>query len=282
MLIAQAHRLSIDCLYSGIEKIDGSEAGQDLGGSKFSEVFRRLAELEAHVFSTRATSDVPGTLERPIQNVRMSPHDVVEPRDWTLSPGTLRSQHVAFMVWGSVFKTLKENNTSIESVGQKYFAHTQKWIPMISHTRFAEGQAGGGNERFPLLVLTMHLIVTPYSEHPPTKLISDSPWYRAAKHHFGQYVALVEPSLELVQAGLLIALFEHTQCVASRATITLGVCGTLAHALDLENSSIQESIPVQEEMSPEKQEMALTWWSLFLLERQVPYRPLLFYSATDP
>jgi hypothetical protein len=238
------------------------------------------------VFSTRATSDASGTLEQPIPTVPVSSHNVLEPRDWTLNPGTLRSQQMAFMVWGSVFKTLKENNTSIESVGQKYFAHTHKWIPMISNTRFAEGlsehQAGGGSMRFPLLVLAMHLIVTPYSEHPPTKLISDSPWYRAAKHHFGQYVALVEPSLELIQAGLLIALFEHTQCVASRAVITLGVCGTLAHALDLEKSVIQQSILVQEEMSPENQEMALTWWALLLLERQVPCYLLLLYRATEP
>jgi hypothetical protein len=91
------------------------------------------------VFSTQATSDAPGTLAQSIQIVLISSHGVSKARDWTLNPPTLRLQHVAFMVRGSVFKTIEENYTSIESVSQKYFAHMYKHIPMISHTRFAEG-----------------------------------------------------------------------------------------------------------------------------------------------
>ncbi|KAF2801042.1 hypothetical protein K505DRAFT_355121 [Melanomma pulvis-pyrius CBS 109.77] len=280
----QAHRLFIECLYPGFEKPGKSEARSGSRDSKFDDVFRRLDKLEAHVFSKRATPEGQSTQEQPIQETdKSSPPDTTELSNWLLNPGALRQRYVALIVWASVSRTLKQNNTNSTSLGERYFAHTHKWIPMVSQSKFIDGirkyEEGGGGVSFPLLVLAMHLVVTPYSEHPLPSSNSDlskSPWYRACKYHLSQYAALMEPSIELIQAGLLIALFEHTQSIGNRALVTLGICGTLASALDMETLVIQQSVPSRGEMLPENQEMVLTWWSLLLLDAylNLPPRPI--------
>jgi len=141
---------------------------------------------------------------------------------------------------------------------------------MISHTKFQaavrEHQEGGGNTEFPLLALAIHLVITPLSEHPADKPLSESPWYRICKYHFGLYVALIEPSIETVQAGLLIALFEHVQCVENRAPITLNICATMMYALGVEDIIVPDPNREPGEITLEEEEIALTWWTMVLLD----------------
>lgn len=166
---------------------------------------------------------------------------------------------------------LSENHTTIEAISKKYFEYTHQWLPMICPVRFEKGlrqfkdfEPEGG---FLMTVLAMHLIVTPCSEHPPCNSVSESKWYRACKYYFGQMVSVGEPSIGLVQAGILIALFEHTQCIKNRALVTLGISARVAYAVGLDNIEARYAVSEQKETTMEEDEALHTWWGLILLDR---------------
>jgi hypothetical protein len=287
MLIPIHTRLALECTYA-TEKPDGSDAGIEKSDPKFDEIFRRLDRIEAHVFSSQLSSEsgieanlgTPDT-NRPTSEIRAErmvtdeDHQNEEPpqREASLSnnPALLKRKDVDFDAGLSVFKLLSETGGTFEHIRDQYFSWTSMWLPMISPVKFDEDYRLMNNFQpssgFLLKSFAMHLIVTPPSNHPPVASISDSPWYRNCKYHFGQYVSVGECSLHVVQAGILIALFEHTQCVADCARLTLGICGRIAYELELDVFVTEQSTKEQVGMTVDEEEKWYTWWDMILLDR---------------
>ena len=67
---------------------------------------------------------------------------------------------------------------------------------------------------------------------------------------------------------MLIALFEHVQCVEQHAPATLGICVRLAYDLELGEVVARQSSRGPGEMVSEEEEIVLTWWGLSRLERR--------------
>jgi hypothetical protein len=211
-----------------------------------------------------------------------------EPPKWAIDPGYLKPEYAGFMMFGSVFRVMSASRTSVEAVTKAYFDYTHKWLPIISPERFEEEINKFKDFRptsgFLLTLLAMHLIVTPPSQHPPANSLSESPWYRACKYYFGVWTGFAElyhsesdgppPDmvlcLDVIQAGMLIALFEHTQCVPNRALVTLGFCARIAYALELDEVVAQQKTRDIGSMTLEEEEIVQTWWGLILLDRLVP------------
>jgi hypothetical protein len=115
----------------------------------------------------------------------------------------------------------------------------------------------------------MHLLATPYAEHPPAASLEESAWYLACKSFFGQYVALGSPKIELMQAGVLIALFEHLQSIGDRALTTLGICTRLGYMLDLDELVAAQGDCEPGGMTEESEEAVLMYWGLSQLDKSV-------------
>ena len=113
----------------------------------------------------------------------------------------------------------------------------------------------------------MHLLVTPYAQHPPASSLKDSAWYVACKSFFAQHVALNEPCIEVIQAGVLIALFEYLQCIGDQALITLGICTRLGYVMELDEVVAAQADYEVGQMTPEGEEVVLTYWALSQLDR---------------
>lgn len=265
------HRLDIECQY-GSDSL-ASKDDVDDSNTRFNEIFRRLDRIEGRVFPSDFSPPARNTHEQPI----LSSVNTDFPNDshkWAIDPGQLKSDYLGFILWGSVFRILNETRTTVEAIYKVYHEHTHPWLPMICSNRF---EANYRNFRelkpdlgFLITVLAMHLIVTPPSKHPAAKSLSESPWYRACKHYFMHFVGLTKPSVDLLQAGILISLFEHTQYVENSALVTLGVCARLAYELDFDDIVPQELAKDPESRSLEAVEVMNTWFALVLLDRYAP------------
>jgi hypothetical protein len=189
---------------------------------------------------------------------------------WAFDPETLKPHNMRVRLYSSLRRALNEHNTTIDNVTHMYFTHTHKWLPMILRNKFdmqrALFETMNADNNFLLQVSAMHILVTPYAEHPPANSLGESPWYLACKSFFAHYVALGEPCIELIQAGILIAVFEYLQCVGDRALTTLGICTRLAYMLELDEVFAGQP-DGDGEISLEHEESVLTYWALGRLDR---------------
>jgi hypothetical protein len=195
-------------------------------------VFERLRRIEAQVFSS------PPATESLVRLAHAHKIESPNPINWTLEPGTLKPQYMSLILWQSIFATLEEHKITIQDVTRIYTSRTGQWLPMVSNIKFLKELVLYGkimsSDGFLLLVLAMHLVITPSADHPPAASLAESSWYRKCKYLFQYYVGFQAPSIELIQAGMLVALFEFTQDIEDRALTTLGTCCRLAYLLDFD------------------------------------------------
>ncbi|PGH28097.1 hypothetical protein AJ80_00355 [Polytolypa hystricis UAMH7299] len=228
-------RLSLPCIYTEAAEI----APADII-SKFHTVSNRLERLEAHVF----TSTEQGTA------VRSSPTSspgVMELKatEWHLSPSLLRPSYLDIIVGSNVFKILEERGMTVRDVGEKFFSTVYNFMPIISKEWFLKradaAQALDSSGAFLLLVMAIVLILENPTDDSNYSTNSSPVLYQVCKYHYSLFLSLKEPSTELVQAGLCIALYEHSQCISDRAYITIGTCARMASLLGLRPCSIPSS-----------------------------------------
>jgi hypothetical protein len=262
-------RLSTDCTYSEPERHNTSESGQDAVDSRFDEVFQRLAKLESRVFIASDSRDEDTAQERPLPSqIEQAP--LTQP-NVAFNPDALKPQNMRLLLHSSVVRALWEADTTMEAIAHTHFSTTHRWLPIISRTKFEKQRAlfqtMESETSFLLQISALHLLVTPYTEHPPADSLEESAWYMACKSFFGQHVALGEPCVELIQAGVIIALFEHLQCIGDRALTTLGICTRLAYMLELDEVVAAQGQYEPGHMTPENEEIVLTYWGLSQLDR---------------
>ncbi|KAL5372926.1 hypothetical protein DPSP01_013094 [Paraphaeosphaeria sporulosa] len=294
-------RLSIDCLYPDLEKTHESETGNEANDSRFDEVFERLRRIEAQVFSPQSAAQNGTDSQRSLIELAVS-HGVESPNptNWTLEPGTLKPQYMSLILWQSILATLDEHKATIHGIMRVYITQTDQWLPMVSNRKWQKELALFGtllsSDRFVLLALAMHLVVSPPADHPPAASLAESPWYRKCKYLFQYYVGFKEPNIEMVQAGMLIALFEFNQDIQDRALTTLGTCARLAYLLDFDEVMAKHAArnlgklsADDEEASPTSQQMfcscspcvqiILTWMGITRLERYFNMPPKIMPKA---
>ncbi|CAI6313814.1 unnamed protein product [Periconia digitata] len=258
-----------------------SDPHSSLSNSRFEEVFLRLQRLEQQVFASNHSTITPPkshTEEQAPISLDTPPRSQIEgqtPREitndnWALKPGLLKTTHVQLVLFGTLSPALKAKNTTCQAVAHQYFRTVGRWLPMISRTKIDNEISAfrqlDSSSRFQLLILAM-LLLSDRLDEEYMVTPSDHPYYRACKYFFAHFTALGTPCIEWIQVGMLIALFEHFQCVDNRAPATLGVCIRLAYDLDLDDAVAGQSSCTPGEMTPQSEEMVLTWWGLQRLER---------------
>lgn len=215
-----------------------------------------------------------------------------------MEPGTLKPQYMTLILWNSVLSTLEEHEATVQSVTRRYIQTVDQWLPMISRRKYEKELAlfstFTSSENFLLLVLAQHLVITPTEDHPQTDDLSASPWYKTCKYNFSQFVAFGEPTIELIQMGMLISLFEYTHCIGEQqALITLGTCARLAYLLEFDEVMHKHSTQDLGKLSLEDEEVSvsntnvqncngkltlnqilLTWMGLTRLDRYFNMPPL--------
>jgi hypothetical protein len=202
------------------------------------------------------------------------------------NPEALKPDNMRQLLHISVVHALEEAVTTIDAVAETHFSTIHRWLPIIPRTKFdrqrALFQTSQCTTSFLLQISAMHLLATPYAEHPPADSLEESAWYLACKSFFGQYVALGDPSIELMQAGVLIALFEHLQSIGDRALTTLGICTRLGYMLDLDEVVAAQGDCEPGGMTEDSEEAVLMYWGLSQLDKSVQASSSAMLSNASP
>ncbi|CRL26567.1 Fungal transcriptional regulatory protein, N-terminal [Penicillium camemberti] len=226
-------RLDLPCTYD-----EAAETVQDSSHStaKSQTILDRLERLESRVFA----SEEPWATVTP--DLRANSNiEVKEAQEnaWQLRPSLLQPSYLEFIVGMNLTSILEEKSTSIRAVGEKYFDSIHDFLPIISKERIdkrtQEAESLQPNGGFMILILSILLLTEePVNGFVASGTFSSPELYRVCKYHYSLFSSLKEPCVELIQSGLLIALYEHAHCLgSSQAYLTIGTCARMAGAIGL-------------------------------------------------
>jgi hypothetical protein len=141
-------------------------------------------------------------------------------------------------------------------------------MPIISRTRFEDRIANffvAPTSDFSVLLLAMELI----AQHPShTAGTGRDNLYVVTKTIFSQAQVFSPSSLYLVQAGVIIAHYEHAHGLLDAAYITIGTAARMACAMGLheQKSSMEDHGTT---LWMEQEEAICTWWGLVICDRYI-------------
>ncbi|KAB5545743.1 hypothetical protein GE09DRAFT_1132274 [Coniochaeta sp. 2T2.1] len=192
-------------------------------------------------------------------------------------------------LYHEVHRLIRATGHFVDDVTTCYFRGVHQHLPMVSRTRL-HGHLFAGLETpsatLSVLLLTMCLVSctakpTLLEKSPDQSAASKSPasapaeldrqsLYLIARSVLAQVQALYPPSVHLVQAGLLLALYEYAYGDPDKAFASLAGSGRLAYAAGIEPQALlggpDDNIAGAQQQEAEN---ANTWWALNICERMI-------------
>lgn len=151
-----------------------------------------------------------------------------------------------------------------ETIASDYFSTVHAWWPIVSKRRFYEhvpnSSTGQLRSDYALLILCMKLIMDmPREQDPRTST------YLAAKHSYLELEIQGVVSLQVLQAGILIALYELGHAIFPSAAVSVEACVRYGCELGI---SWDAKFPEKKPFSwVDIEEQKRVWWSVFILDR---------------
>lgn len=159
----------------------------------------------------------------------------------------------------------------------QYFSTVHSWFSIIRPDTFKvliEGHSDSedrtwinslGSEEYALLIICIHL-VTDTTTLGKSEEDLFGPIYRGAKRAFASLTCLSTPTVELMQCGALLSLFEFGNGRATFAYRTLGETVTMAHVASLQKCKYY---PQRATLLPAEEESTSLWWGMFILDQYI-------------
>ncbi|KAJ3533842.1 hypothetical protein NM208_g7800 [Fusarium decemcellulare] len=202
---------------------------------------------------------------------------------YTISPEPAASETTLYL---QIHNLIRSTGQFVDDVTAYYFKSVHRYLPFISRTRFQSSLITLGSTpsaEFSALLLSICLVTSsPKLTGDVTKTKS---LYLAAKSIFAQVQGPHPPSVCLIQAGLLLALYEYIARRPDEAFTSIAGCARMAYAarIHVRKPSLPDS-PDSTNMKQgtgadvdlEYEEAANTWWALIICERA------FFHELTTP
>ncbi|RFU73220.1 fungal specific transcription factor, partial [Trichoderma arundinaceum] len=151
------------------------------------------------------------------------------------------------------------------NVAAIFFKTIHTWIPIFSRKRFFNNILNPLSQWDPeriLLILSMKLCCQPLSNDGDD---GRSPLYRAIKNFHYEMEAAGVLSIHVLQANILIAVYEMAQAIYPVAFLTVGACARYGMALGIDKLEEESQYPW-----PETEEKRRAWWAILALDRYLP------------
>ena len=172
----------------------------------------------------------------------------------------------------------------MDDISARYFQGFHSHLPIISRTRFYNnlitlGAAPAAD--FSVLLLTICLITHApamgyQSRHGASRSVEQQSLYFTARSLFAQVQVSCSPSVPLIQAGLLLAVYEYTHGRPDDAFVTIAGSARMAygariHARDCHQTEMANTAShnANTELLLRTEEAANTWWGIVICERYV-------------
>lgn len=162
---------------------------------------------------------------------------------------------------------IRSKGCYIDDITSAYFQGVQGWIPIISrnlfHHEFVNSRTCWRAE-FSLLLLTMFLVTW---QPPPEALDELETLHVITKMLFSQVQATCSPSTRLVQAGLLISVFEYARGLGKPSFLSIGLCARMAITIGLHRRGDNEIAYTNNESEYQRDQEKNVWWGILIYER---------------
>ena len=209
----------------------------------------------------------------------------------------VESQHASFPLHPVLFSTLENcedihhfvcrslaqvigDQSTVESVVKYYFQSVNSWFTVIEKSDFEERLQRMWSEpsaEVGLLLLCMLLVVRTPDDNFGSSM--QNSLYFSVKSTFSVVEAKVPLSVPLLQAKLLIALYELTQLMPQQAYMSVGSCVQMCRAFGW----LEESFWAAERQLLNPAELKLysiLWWAISFLDRSGPFAVIYLLVLT--
>jgi hypothetical protein len=169
----------------------------------------------------------------------------------------------------AVYSVLDGVSAQFDKIIRLYFSSVHSYLTFVHKQRFFKRLAASkarADAEVALLLLTMHLVAEPLNCAQTGVDPSRNRIYIAAKNMHSIVHSSKGPSLELLQAGLLITLYEHNAALPDVAYGTLFTCSGMASFLGLDISQESVSRLGAAAVSAYEEERRRTYWALVSLD----------------
>ncbi|KAJ5769672.1 hypothetical protein N7520_004231, partial [Penicillium odoratum] len=264
---SRCSRLSLDCKYN--ESTSGLSSSLE---NKLDEILRRLDKIETKLFQNENSENTEKNEPIPfgIDHARNESAKSSEMQNWQIKPVFLKPSYRAFLCTMDLMRFVEERNLSLVQISHKFFRTIHGWLPIVSERRVLDTfpiiQNGDPNAASTLLIFSMLLLISNPFESDDGLSPTETHLYLTTKYQFSLFLSLSCPSIEMVQAGILIALYEYAQGATDMSYVTIGSCATLAYLLGLHQASHTPSIMTGENQRVDE-ERNCTWWAIVALDR---------------
>ena len=167
---------------------------------------------------------------------------------------------------------------SMDEAVELYFSSVHHWFPILHEHRTRESVRTFDAQTFPgdksVLLLAMHLS----NQHPDPEnddFNMETPLYSATKQLVNSLLAALRPSLELLQACVLVAIYEYGHGMPEAADLTVGVCARIGYTLKLHQVP-NLTFPDGDDWTAQDDGQR-TWWGVLVIDRFVtPFLSIRF------
>lgn len=173
-------------------------------------------------------------------------------------------------VSAQVHRIIHATGRFVSDIIDQFFRGISNFVPIFSRNRIQEIIAGipviTPCADFSVLLLAMCLITYhPQALEKPLPGIDQESLYIATKSLFGQVQTASfmqgQPSVSLIQAGILIAIYDYARGMANSAYLSISICARMGYAAGIHE---QTRPPGRGALSKEE---GNTWWGILIWER---------------
>jgi hypothetical protein len=194
--------------------------------------------------------------------------------DKPLSPSTVTSEwDEAYgpdqFLYDQVHNLIQTTGRFIDEISISFYDNINYLIPCVSRPLFQDDILHPQNRHradFSLLLLSMHLITYRPPELPEEKDRFHG-LYVSTKTLFAHVQTEILVSTRLIQAGLLISLYEYMRCFVDTAIMSISVCARMAIARGLHKPKTVPPPMSDTNGWLRAEEENNIWWIIVLLER---------------
>lgn len=199
----------------------------------------------------------------------ITPHSFITPQSVFLIPSgehqvlTLDEQLTA-----QCWDIISRDEDSILASCTTYFNFINTWFPILTREELYDQilhQRGSPKGEVAILVLTIHLVSQLYQQVPRERSSLEQ-LYHTTKGLYFMFMSTGRSSIGLVQAGLLLAIYEHSQALHDATYQTLGACARMGYTLGFNKTLTQNILPDAKANSVVERQRQV-WWGIIILER---------------
>jgi len=211
----------------------------------------------------------PSSFGAHIANKHALPNSSDFPNAFFLDVDVFREQKLKgprpqLMVPGHVFGVIGDE-MQIQSTIGAYFVSTFTWMGIVSKKKLYRDTPIPSialEADVALLVLCMKLINDKVGDQDPRTTL-----YSIAKDFYSAVEVTGIGSIRLLQAGILITLYEMGHAIYPDAYLTLGRCGRVGQAIGLQNTGGIPQLALEPESWDDMEERRRVWWAVYILDR---------------